>query len=154
MGEKKESFVNRMKKFFKNYGNIGKIYNKKIKDLEAEISNPHISELERGKKTKELKNIKMEKKKAKQAITKAFIFGASGALALGATANIMLNNINKSMSKNPPNVLTRESDSHGPKIDVNSDGKNISNSSVNEIDVNERLELEAKKTLKDLRNRI
>lgn len=150
MGEKKESFVNRMKKFFKNYGNIGKIYNKKIKDLEAEISNPHISEFERGKKTKELKIIKMEKKKAKQAITKAFIFGASGALALGATVNAMVSDFSGSVPRNPPNVITRE----GPRTDVNSDGKNISNSSVNEIDVNERLELEAKKTLKDLRNRI
>lgn len=96
----------------------------------------------------------MEKKKEKQAITKAFIFGASGALALGAITNGMLNDFSGSVPRNSPNVLIRESDSHGPRIDVNSDGKNISNSSVNEIDVNEQLEQEAKKTLKDLRNRI
>ncbi len=138
MGEKKESFVNRMKKFFKNYGNIGEIYNKKIKDLKAEISNPHISEFERGKKTKELKITKMEKKKAKQAIIEAFIFGASGALALGVIANGMESDFSGSVPRNPTNVITREN-SHDPKTDVN-----------------ERLELEqkAKKTLKELRNRI
>ena len=172
MKNKKEPFVTRMKNFFRNYGNIGKIYNKEIKNIETEINNPHISELERRKKTKELKKIKMEKKKAKQAITKAFIFGASGALALGATANTMLNSISKSMPKNPTNVQITDatgvdyfrvenaegsvSISGNPtKVVINGiEVDKASNGNVDELMVNEELENHAKETLKNLRNKI
>ena len=172
MEKKKESFINRMKKFFRNQKNIGEDYNKKIKNLEVQINNPHISELERGKKTKELKKIKMEKKKAKQANVKAFIFGASGALALGATGNIMLNNINESMPKNPPSAKIIDANGvdyfrvenakgsvfisgnpenvtvNGIKIDKDSNGN------IDESTVNEQLEKHAEETMKNLRNKI
>jgi flagellar motor protein MotB len=172
MKNKKEPFVTRMKNFFRNYGNIDRIYNKEIDYLKKQINDPNISELERRKRTQELKKKITEKKKAKQANVKAFIFGISGALALGATANIMYSNISESMPKKSPSVKITDakgvdyyelkdvegsvSISGNPtKVVINGiEVDKASNGNVDELMVNEELENHAKETLKNLRNKI